>query len=192
MKKLIIIPLFLLAIFVNAQFKVGIGGGINFSSISGLDFSNESTTLITSTATGFNLGLITELSLLEKLVLEMDLLYSGKGYDAKIIYDDTPYPFYYKERLKYIDLPILLKYKILKVTNLHAGIQYSILVADREGNVVANFNDFAGVLGFGVDIKRLHFSTRYNIGLTKINKNSPRSSLKNNMLTLSIGIWLKK
>jgi len=53
-----------------------------------------------------------------------------------------------------------------------------------------NSGDLAAVVGFGIDVSRLHFSARYNYGLSSIDKGG--ADIKNNMLTLSVGIWLKK
>jgi hypothetical protein len=190
-KTLIAASLLICSFMVNAQakFKLGVGGGVNFANFSGSNVSG------TKGFTGFNGGLITEIKLPIKVGVEADVLFSTKGAKHIVFPSDLPEgsigTFDYK--LSYIDIPIVLKIYMLKVINLQLGAQYSILMnAESVGSSIKdlfNSSDFSAVIGFGIDVKRFHFSTRYIYGLTGI---SEGSDTKNKMLTLTVGFWLKK
>lgn len=192
MKKLILIPLLFFAFFVNAQFKIGAGAGLNFSEYSWEESSN--TTF--NGALGINGGLIMEVKLPVELGIEVDVLFSQKGFEAD--FDDPLLSsFSYETNMAFIDLPVVAKLYMLKVISLQGGLQYSQLLsaitkseAFGENDVKDAFNSgyLSAVIGFGIDVSKLHFSTRYNFGITKINS----GGAKQNMLTFTVGIWLKK
>jgi len=175
----------------NGQFKLGLGGGINHATFSGASLGTI------ESVTGFNAGLITEIKLPIGLGFELDILYSTKGatykVDEPLINIDSEYS------LKYIDVPVVGKLYILKVINLQLGIQYSYLigadlaiegVGSSDAKETFKTSDVAAIIGFGVDVSKFHFSTRYTLGLTAIGSQGGEN--KNRMLTFTVGIWLKK
>ena len=184
MKKLILLPLLFIAILTNAQFKFGAGGGINFASLAGDDASGFGSKV------GINGGIMMEVKLPIELGVEIDAFYSTKGGSNSS--SDL--------MLSYLDFPLVAKLYMLKVTNLQLGIQSSMLLgAEQEinfGNTKTTFDvkdqmtamDFSAVIGFGVDVSKLHASLRYNIGLASA---ADGGDVKNNMITLTVGIWLK-
>jgi hypothetical protein len=161
----------------NAQFKFGLGGGVNLANVSGDISNNES-------LTGFNGGIMMEIKLPVKIGIEADVLYSLKG--SSLGGNDM--------KLSYIDIPLVLKIYSLKVISFQLGPQYSVLAsATYDGNDIKELyesSDISAVAGIGVDVSKLHVSARYNFGLTSIDATG--GNLKNNMLTLSVGLWLKK
>ena len=74
MKKLFILSIILLSAYsVNAQtFKFGLKGGANFSSLEGDNIES-------SKYTSFHFGGLVEISLLENLSVQPELLYSSQG-----------------------------------------------------------------------------------------------------------------
>lgn len=171
-----------LMVSAQAKFKMGVGGGVNFANFSGSDASGSASLM------GYNGGLMTEIKFPIKLGVEADVLFSTKGatYTFFTISEDM--------KLTYIDVPVVAKIYFLKVVNLQLGAQYAMLMsANFAGDDVKegfNSGDLAAVLGFGVDVSVIHFSCRYNYGLASIDKGG--ADVKNNMLTLTIGLWLKK
>lgn len=181
----------------QGKFKLGIAGGINYSKLTSGDYGYNNKEL-----KGFNSGIIMELKLPHKIGLEANILYSTKGrtfnYDQFSVnpLDQTLYTREIEERYSYIDIPVLLKIYFARVVSFQIGPQYSIVVSANnkfegvEYNGYYDSSDFIAVIGFGLDISRVHFSCRYNYELTPISDNSYVS--KKNMLTLSVGLWLKK
>lgn len=196
MRKLISIILFISATCAQAQFKIGAGGGLNFSNFAGSDVSHN------QGITGYNLGFMFELKAPVKFGVEADLLYSVKGasFDYNFIALDPNDPYIPKDgerELSYLDIPLVLKLYTLKVVSFQLGVQYSFLLgadgpsyAGKSAKEQFKSADVAAVLGFGVDVSKLHFTCRYNYGLTSISDSN--ADVKNNMLTLTAGFWLKK
>ena len=174
----------------NAQFKFGVAGGINHASFSGASLGTF------ESVTGFNAGLITEIKLPIELGVEVDVLYSTKGSIFKI--NSPPITIDSKYSLTYIDIPVVGKLYILKVINLQLGVQYSYLMGanltiegiESEAKETFKTSDVGAIIGFGVDVSKIHFSTRYSIGITSIG--SGGGETKNKMLAFTVGFWLKK
>tara|TARA_B100000809_G_C14867897_1_gene434446 strand:- start:181 stop:723 length:543 start_codon:yes stop_codon:yes gene_type:complete len=176
-KGLLIVALIITATSANAQFKFGLGGGVNYANLSG-DVSG------TSSLIGFNGGFMIEVKLPVKLGFEADVLFSTKG--AKIAGSDGI-------KLSYIDMPVVMKIYMVKVISFQLGAQYSMLLSAKSfGSDVKDQlkpSDLSAVLGLGVDVLKVHASVRYNYGLASID--SGAADLKNNMVTLSLGFWIK-
>jgi hypothetical protein len=176
--------LFLLAtpFISNAQFKFGVGGGVNLANLSGSDVSSG-----TESITGFNGGLMVEVKLPVKLGIEADLFLSTKGSSFSLPTGKEDF------KLVYSDLPVVMKIYMVKVLSVQIGAQYSMLVSGKwSGQNIRedlNLNDMSALFGVGIDVLKLHLSARYNYGLTNIYKNG--GNFKNNMFTLSVGLWIK-
>jgi hypothetical protein len=194
-------PLILLLLAVpfvsTAQFKFGAKGGLNIARFSSQNITSVESTSSVENVLGFNVGLIFEVKLPVKIGVELDVLYSTKG--SSLVPEGAGENLTTEYSLKYIDLPIVVKWYILKVTNLQAGLQYShLLASDHTIAAVGyeattpqyNSGDLSAVVGLGVDVSKIHFSARYNLGLVGITKGD--SDTKSNMFTFSIGFWLKK
>lgn len=194
MKKAIISVFLTLGVMAGyGQLKVGAGGGLNFSNFHGSDVSfNEG-------LSGFNIGLLLEVKAPAKIGVEADILYSVKGakYDYNWVAIDPNDPFLPQDgeqKMSYLDIPIVAKLYTAKVLSFQLGIQNSLLLgADYNGadnkDLFKGF-DVSAVVGLGLDIKLIHFSCRYIYGLTGIS--DAGGDVKNGMLTLTAGIWLKK
>lgn len=183
MKKLIIIPLFLIAFFSNAQFKFGVGGGVNFARQTGIVLENKE-------LLGYNIGLISEIKLPSKLGFEADALLSLKGASFHNPYGvDTVV----NKKLNYIDFPVVAKLYMVRVINLQFGPQFSYLLSANSNGESIKYGmkplEISAVVGFGIDVKKFHASCRYNFGLTSTVEGA---DVKNKMLTLTVGLWLKK
>jgi hypothetical protein len=193
-------PLILLLLaapfFATAQFKFGAKGGLNIARFSRAIVTSVESTSSIENVLGFNVGLMFEVKLPVKIGVELDVLYSSKGVSLTI--DGNAGRYLHDYSLNYIDLPVVVKWYMFKVTNLQAGLQYSHLLTadyhvkgfDKE-DVKAQFStgDVIAVVGFGVDVSKIHFSARYNLGLIDITNGT--GNTKSNMFTFSLGFWLK-
>lgn len=178
-KGLLVIVLFVVGFTANAQFKFGVGGGLNMSNLGGSDVSNTDSRL------GFNGGFMVEVKLPIKLGFEADVLFSTKGAKAPGSSDGF--------KLSYIDMPVVMKIYMAKVLSFQLGAQYSVLLSAKSFGVDVKdgfkSSDMSAVVGLGLDVVKLHVSARYNYGLTSIDEAG--TDIKNNMLTLSVGYWIK-
>jgi len=173
------------SISAQAQLRFGVKGGANFSKLSSSDPQDQFKNL-----TAWHGGLMLELKL-PILGIEVDAIYTQNGtkFDAGMAIEDL--------KNTYIAVPVLVKWYILKVLNIHAGPQFSFLTSSKLGDLdykdqLAS-NDLQIVFGAGVDLGRLHGSLRYNLGVKDINASTLNAStLRNNAVMLSVGIWLKK
>lgn len=169
---------------LNAQdFKVGLKAGANFTKIDGASLSKEY-------KLNYHAGAFIELELNKKIGLQPEFLLSQS--EAQIINNGTiTYP---KSdfKLNYLNIPILLKYKIGKILVLNVGPQYSILL-NKNDNVINNTvnafkdGDFAMVGGIQLNFKYLRFYGRYNIGLNNINDINSSENWKSQQLQLGLG-----
>jgi len=182
-KRVLLIVLVMTAFSANAQFKLGVGGGLNMSNFGGSDVSNTDSRL------GFNGGFMVEIKLPVKLGFEADILFSTKG--ASVNFDPTFPAADYK--LSYIDVPVVVKIYMAKVLSFQLGGQYSMLISGKfAGTDVKDqlkSSDLSAVVGFGLDVLKVHTSVRYNYGLTSIDDTG--SDVKSNMITLTLGVWIK-
>jgi len=192
LKRVLLIVLVMIAFSTNAQFKFGVGGGVNLANLAGSDISNTDSRL------GFNSGFMIELKLPIKLGFELDLLFSTKGVGRGVssFYQCNAcdiLPGEGEVNLSYIDLPVVMKIYMAKVLSFQLGGQYSmLLIAKSDGYDVKeyiNSSDVSAVLGLGLDVSKLHVSARYNYGLTSID--DAGADIKNNMFTFTLGYWIK-
>jgi hypothetical protein len=162
MKKMFfIIAIVVVAISGNAQLKFGVKGGLNVSNITGKYTEGYRSKI------GLHLGGLANLTLTEKLSVQGELLYSAQG--ARWDDDDE------KTMLGYMQLPILVRYKIAGGFYAEAGPQFGLLVRakdDNEGDVYdikeyLKKSDISLAMGVGYDINsNLGVYSRYTAGLT--------------------------
>jgi hypothetical protein len=149
----------LVAVFssLHAQgIGVGIKAGVNFSNQSIKALGNNIGNINTDGRTGFNGGAYVVLAFSEKWAVQPEVLYSVEG-------SEIP-EFNQLNQLEYLSVPILLRWKPLKLLSFEAGPQFSTLLAakDIDGDSVKdNFknSDFGLVIGATV-----HLPLGFNVG----------------------------
>ena len=167
MKKIIF--LILLVLFTAKSFSQGVDLGIKV----GANFA--SLTDDVETRTGLNFGGFATIKFNDKIALQGDLLYSQQGAELLDIG---------KVDLDYMNVPVVLKYYLVKKLNIQVGPQFGFLVNDDDLNTESM--DIAGVVGLGLDLPLgFRIDGRYNFGLTEIFPDV--SGLKSNVLSLSVG-----
>lgn len=189
-KKLIVAVVTLCFAYMNAQtnsVEFGVKAGANLSKIT--DYTPES-----KYVPGFQAGGFAQYSITDKLRLQTELLFSLEGGRSSFNFEDEFQSFMIKSDITfgYVNLPVMLQYKLFKGLHLEAGPQLGYLVLaenayetkfsigdvgiDEKGteSIIDDMNRFSlGVnLGLQYDISNRFFvQARYNKGLTKLAKN---------------------
>ena len=184
MKKLNAFVVALLAsLVVSAQDdpKFGLKGGLNVSKLTYSDGRDV------DWRTGFNLGGLAHIHITPAFSLQPEIYYSSQGGKMSNPFGNGTLNL----NLSYINVPVLLQYNFANGFRLQGGPQVGFLVgvSDKVDDVelhrlsTSNFKSvdvslplglsYLGYSGLGVD-------TRFNIGLTNINKASS-PTIKNNV-----------
>ena len=161
--------------------KLGAKAGLNIATLSNLDNS--------SSKTGFHVGALAEIFINEKFAVQPEILYSSQGVKGSESF---------KLKLDYINVPIMAKYYVMDGLNLQVGPQIGFNVkADAEYKelglkIKQDFKDNVNTVDFGLNFGAgyelpmgLFAEARYNLGLTKFNKEGESS--KNRVFQISVG-----
>jgi len=117
-KRLLIIVFVVISNSIFAQkFGGGIFSGLTMSQLDGDSWGGYH-------KAGINLGVYTNTEINEKLSAQLELLYIQKGSKSN---SKEPNYIYYKCKLNYIQLPLLVKYKINNKINAEIGIVEAFL-----------------------------------------------------------------
>ena len=178
MKKVLLA--FLLAVSVSAiqaQVHFGLKGGVNFANVTNSDGGK--------TRVGFNGGVQVGIPVTDQISVQPEAVYSSQGVKGD---DDM------QAILNYINVPVLLQYNKPSGFFAHTGPQLGFLTSAKfkqgsaEVDVKDSFKstDFAWVFGAGYVLPSgFGFNGRYNLGLSKIEKEDEGSS-KNSVFQLGI------
>ncbi|HET8808650.1 MAG TPA: porin family protein [Flavobacteriaceae bacterium] len=156
----------------SQELDLGLKAGANFANINGADDFNY------DSKTGFLAGAFFAVKFNDKFAIQPELLYSQQGADFDLGEFD----------LSYVNVPIILKYYLVKGLNIQVGPQFGFVVDDNLGEIFDDFdnNDFdtSGVVGLGYDFPfGIRLDARYNFGLTEISDNGG----KNSVVSLAVG-----
>jgi opacity protein-like surface antigen len=155
--------------------RVGITGGLNVSNTINAYNSNYSTGAIA----GFNAGLFLSLPIVYPLSFQPEILYSEKGF-AAVTPDGN-----FTQHANYVDIPLLLKFKISPTFNFLIGPQVSIPVSTTNtydnGFVLTSEQSYStygestvldGVVGVSFDLSRsVELRVRYTLDLQQNQQN---------------------
>ncbi|MBZ4037553.1 PorT family protein [Flavobacterium sp. 17A] len=209
-KSMLILCSLMLCGVVMAQekkFKFGAKAGLNISSL-----TFDESELNSSSKTGFTAGLMAEISLAKNFAIQPEILYSQQG--MKISYSDAEVEnSHYKStiELNYLNIPVMLKYYVLKGLSVQAGPQIGILLKSNnksqdnflgyENKDNYNLSDYAnGVdtsvnFGLGYQFKnKFYADARYNISYSDIFKDANdtyiiNSDMKNRVFQITVGYF---
>lgn len=192
MKKIILVTVaFLGFCFANAQDKkdmsYGVKGGLNISSITNSDVEEmESSSLV-----GFHIGLFGEFMIADKFAIQPELLYSTQGVKLERYGEKADL------KVDYINIPVMAKYYVAKDFSLEFGPQVGFLVsAELKYDEVSvdiddstKSTDFSLNFGAGYNIGDFALGARYNLGLTRLQKDLEvgESDSKNSVFQISLG-----
>ena len=179
MKKLFLIVVCATALVsANAQVKFGLKAGANFASITDGDGLKSKI--------GINGGVQVAMALNEMFSVNPEAVYSAQG--AKADEGDGSL------NLNYINVPVLLQYNNPSGFFAHTGPQVGFLMSakakaggeEQDMKEFMNSTDFGWVVGLGFATQSgFGFNARYNIGLSKLDKEGEGSS-KNSVIQAGI------
>jgi hypothetical protein len=175
---------------------LGIKGGANFATqdansiLPGVNIS-------TSNLTGFVGGVYVNWFFGDKIAIQPELLYSRKGSKSDISFG-TSLQESNTTKLSYFDIPVLVRWQIIKFVNIHAGPQFSILTkaVTESGTTSEDIkeelknSDVGFIIGAEANLPlRLNLTARYIFGLTDVS-DIEDLEIKNSTFQLTLGIRL--
>jgi hypothetical protein len=155
----------------QSPIQFGVKGGVNFSTV------NNGSDNDADHHTSFHVGALAHIHLNRHFALQPEVMYSAQGVE----YNNNR-----RDKLNYINLPVLGQYMFANGLRLQTGPQVGFLTSAKSesGNHETDFKsslkktDFSWSFGTGYLTKfGLGIDARYNLGLTDISKNN--SDMKN-------------
>ncbi len=163
MRKVLLV-FFLVGFAATAQAQLGVRAGFNSANFSNTNFDARS---------GFHLGAYYTIGA-GFISVEPGVQYSQKGYKTEEVGTGQPV----EEQLGYIDIPVLVRLKLIPALNIFAGPQGSIFASSKyklgdqtsDSSDAIRGYDIAGVVGAQVKLP-LGFNAQasYDIGFTSLN-----------------------
>lgn len=204
MKKFILFSLaclFALTVSIAQEVRLGAKGGVNFATLSGDNLGSI------KSLTGFHIGGLVEIPISERFSVQPEVLYTAQGgkYSEKGTEFGVNYSYDIKEKLDYIQVPVMAKYYVIDGLSIEAGPQIAFLTSsklDYEGTLggisvsgnedLDNVSDIDFSLGAGASYRLpmgLFFTARYNFGLSNLNDsdNSDNQKIHNRVAQISVG-----
>ncbi|WP_394774751.1 porin family protein [Flavobacterium sp.] len=209
-KYMLIIGALFLGVTVMAQtekIKLGVKAGLNLAS---LTFDERE--LHSSNKAGFTAGIMVEIPIVKNFSLQPEVLYSQQGSKSSFSDNDVTNSHYKSTiDLNYLNIPVMLKYYVLKELSVQAGPQIGILLKANnkyQDNFLGyenheNFNlkeysagiDTSVNFGLGYQFKdKFYTDLRYNISYSNVFKDGDanhfiNSDMKNRVFQVTIGYF---
>ena len=200
-KLLLAALMLLMASGAFAQIRVGVKAGGNLSTFTSMHYDN------TKMKFGFHAGVFLDFVFNERLSLQPELLYSAQGVDAlsQLTIESVEVTETYSHSFGYINVPVLLKIKIVEGLSAEIGPQVGFLLSAKlknfeDGVEIDSYNlkdfyefnspDVTAIAGLSYTFaENFVVSARYGLGLTKIWKtyDPGQENCKNSVIQLSIG-----
>jgi hypothetical protein len=192
MKKLFLLSVaIVMATIASAQIQFGIKAGLNLAN---LNISPTSSGESYSMKPDFHAGLLAQIPLGGKLVLQPEIMYSGQGVNATS--SDGTITVKDNLAINYINVPVLFKYYFTKGLFAEVGTQIGFLLSadDKENGSSISFKsalkstDFSGVFGLGfLSSRNIGIDARYNLGFTDLPKGMQiDQSFKNSVIQVGL------
>lgn len=189
--------------------KYGLLGGVN-SATAKVDNSEG---VDISSVWGFSFGGFATFQTSPNIIIQPELIYTGKGFKTEINLDDYDYEYKETEELKfaYLEVPVLFKY-VFQTGNMYItpfiGPSLSIAMSGKVSydsyqyyqnyeeedsgsmDIKNQMEDIDFGLNFGTDLyfsEKIFLQLKYDLGLSKIFTKSVLES-KNRVLSLSMGV----
>lgn len=168
-------------------FHIGAKAGANIFKVDGKSFKEEY-------KFGYNLGAFAEINFNDKWGIQPELLWSQTNYRTGNQFSDL-YPGGKEDvegKLNYINIPLLLTFRPVKVLSLQAGPQFGIMTSqdkDLLGETKEAFKsgDFSMLGGAQLNLGGLRAGARYVIGLSNINDIDNKDKWKNQGWQIYLG-----
>lgn len=191
----------------NQKVKIGVKAGLNISSL-----AFDENEMNSSSRTGFTAGVMVEIPLAKNFSLQPELLYSQQGGKTSF-FDSEVTNSNYKGTLElnYLNIPLMLKYYVVKGLSVQAGPQIGILLKANnkyednflgyENHESFNLKDYStGIdtsvnFGLGYQFKdKFYTDLRYNISYSNVFKDGDANyfinqDMKNRVFQISLGYF---
>lgn len=194
--KTLLLSLLLFCLRSSWIYAQEVGAGLK----AGINFADQVTTgkgegVVSNNRTGFHAGGYVNYFFNENAAVQAELLFSQKGSKWH-----DPY-FNGQDRLHYLELPVLIKYRVYKFLSVHAGPQFAYLLSARnipnEGEDIdasSYYKEGEVDLAFGVEASlpyNLALTVRYELGLSKVTTDVEYwEGWRNNVFLCSVGYRL--
>lgn len=171
------------------KLHVGVKGGANINKLTGKSFDDQF-------SFGYHVGGFFSVGIGKKFAIQPEVLFNQINVDTSSSYS-TIYQFNKvdKVQLKYLSIPILLNYKLIKFITLQAGPQFGILT-NKSKSLVQNgkdafkSGDVSMLGGVQVNIAHLNVYARYAVGLSNLNNIDNKEKWKSQSIQLGVGLTL--
>jgi len=188
MKKIILVlSITCISFSTSAQVRFGVKAGYNLST---LIYSGTVTLDGEKSKSGFNAGLYASIPFSESFSLQPEFVYSQQGADFQNNTDKGTLNY------DYLNIPVLIKYKLPVGLFLETGLQIGILLSANEksnGNtsdiMYKTYSpDYAWPMGLGYEMPNKHFGidVRYNLGLINILRSGSDVNVKNSVFQFGV------
>ncbi|HEY4968245.1 MAG TPA: porin family protein [Puia sp.] len=171
----------------SAQVRFGIKAGYNLST---LIYSGTTSLDGEKSMSGFNAGIFASIPFSKTFSLVAESVYSSQGAGFQNAYGSGNFTY------DYINIPVLLRYRLSMGIFFETGLQAGILLSANEksnGNTTnimyrTYSQDFAWPMGLGYQIPNQHVGVdlRYNLGLTNISKSGSDVNVKNSVFQFGV------
>ncbi|MBS7232213.1 PorT family protein [Flavobacterium psychroterrae] len=211
-KSMLMICTLFLSVTITAQnqkVKIGLKAGLNISNLA-IDESE----LNSSGKTGFTAGIMVEIPIVKNFSLQPEVLYSQQGTKSSFFDPDVTNSNYKSTiDLNYLNIPVMLKYYVLKGLSVQAGPQIGILLKANnkyqdnflgyENQESFNLKDYSSGIdtsvnfGLGYQFKdKFYTDLRYNISYSNVFKEGDanhfiNSDMKNRVFQVTVGYFFK-
>lgn len=211
-KTMLILGTLFLSVAAMAQtqkVKLGVKAGLNIASL-----TFDESELNSSSKTGFTAGFMAEIPLAKKFSIQPELLYSQQGTKTSFSDPDVTNSNYNGTiELNYLNIPVMLKYYVLKGFSIQAGPQIGILLKannkykdnflgyeNQESFDLKEYSsgiDTSVNFGLGYQFKdKFYADLRYNISYSNVFRESDvnyfiNNDMKNRVFQISIGYFFK-
>ncbi|WP_367182742.1 porin family protein [uncultured Christiangramia sp.] len=113
--------------FAQESWSFGVKGGVNFSTVTGDYFKDP------SHRTAFNVGVLAEIPVANRLSIQPEVLYSAQGYDFASIDEDNIFDIddNIEYQLDYIQVPVLAKVYVTDGLSVQAGPSFNFNVNEE-------------------------------------------------------------
>ena len=161
MRKIIVLPVILLATVAYSQISLGIKAGVNIS-----NFTGDIGPVEKQAKVGFHGGGLVHISF-GHLVLQPELLFSTQGAKLKYLDEETDF------NVSYLNIPVMLQWETDGGFYLEAGPQGGFKISENvPDSITSDFvknGDFSIGLGLGFHSKGgFGIGGRYTVGISKI------------------------
>jgi len=180
-------------LFAQKKLGAGIKAGINLAT---QVTPGKAENVDTQSLIGFHGGVTVNYFIIDPLAIQIDVLISQKG--SK--WNDLS--FSGKDKLGYLDIPVLIRFQALEFLNVHAGPQFGFLLSatqfpdDGDKFDIKEYyksTDIGLVLGAEGNLPlNFNITLRYILGLSVVNTDVyyDVDDWKNNVLQVSLGYRL--